>query len=606
MSTTSTTNATTGIPALSEADIRARVGEQSLGRGRPYFRDGSVYNTRRQGRTLKADCRGQQAAAYRIAVTFDERGIADAECSCPVGGGGYCKHVAAVLLHWSARPEDFTAVEEVDAALERRSKAELVALVKQMLRQRPELELLLETPLPAEGNGGRGGKRRAPVNPETYRRQAAAVFRHSDYEWGGEGGVAGELLAIAAIGDGFAAQEDWAGAAAVYEAIASETLENYEMFHDETGELAEVVIRCAEGLGRCLAGEGEDAGARETILRALFDIYHADIELGGLGLGDGVPDLILEHATADERRLVAGWIRDGLPQGNDWSANYHRQAYGAFLLDLEEDTLDDEAFLRVCRETGRLHDLVDRLLVLGRLDEAVAEAGRAGDYDLLGLADIFVRHDHGDEAERLVLARSRESQDTRLHTWLKDRYKGRGDHAAALALAEELFRQRPSLDGYRELRELAHPLGRWDALRAKLLEALDRGQQVHVLVQIHLDEFAGGDEGAIDRALEALAGVKPGGIYSYGYGYNLALQVAKAAEAARPRAALALYRQHVEGQIAMRGRDRYREACAYLGTMRDLYDALGERDTWASYVTALREGNRTLRAFREELAAAGL
>jgi hypothetical protein len=48
-----------------------------------------------------------------------------------------------------------------------------------------------------------------------------------------------------------------------------------------------------------------------------------------------VPDLVLEHATAEERRVVAGWVREALPQGTDWSANYHRQVYGEFLLDLE-------------------------------------------------------------------------------------------------------------------------------------------------------------------------------------------------------------------------------------------------------------------------------
>ncbi len=597
----STTSTTTNIPAIGEADIRARVGEQSLSRGRPYFRDGWVFNTRRQGMTLKADCQGQQAAAYRIAVTFDERGIADAECSCPVGGGGYCKHVAAVLLAWVARPGDFTAVEEVDAALERRSKAELIALVKQMLRQRPELELLLEAPLPA---AGKGGKRRAPVSPETYRRQAAAVFRHSGYEWGSEGGVAGELLAITAIGDGFAEGGDWAGAAAVYGAVATESLDNYEMFDDEAGELGEVVTACVAGLGRCLAGERDDAAAREAILRALFDIYHADVELGGLGLSDEVPDLILEHATADERRAVAGWIREGLPQGGGWSANFHRQVYGGFLLDLEADTLDDETFLRVCRETGRVGDLVDRLLDLGRTDDAIAEARHAGDYELLGLADIFVGHNREEEAERLVLERSRTSNDTRLPAWLKDRYKARGDAAAALTLAEQIFRQQPSLEGYKELRELARPLGRWETLRAKLLTALEEDQQGYLPVQIHLLEFGEGDEEAIDRALEALQRVQPGG--GYGYSYHPALQVAKAAEATRPRAALAIYRQHAEGLIAARGRDRYREACAYLGTMRDLYDALGERDTWTSYLTTLRERNRTLRALQEELATAGL
>src|SRR5947199_7717003 len=63
---------------------------------------------------------------------------------------------------------------------------------------------------------------------------------------------------------------------------------------------------------------------------ALFAVYHFDVDYGGIGLGDGVPDLVLEHATAEERRVVAGWVREALPQGTDWSATFHRQIYGGF------------------------------------------------------------------------------------------------------------------------------------------------------------------------------------------------------------------------------------------------------------------------------------
>jgi len=40
--------------------------------------------------------------------------------------------------------------------------------------------------------------------------------------------------------------------------------------------------------------------------------------------------------------------------------------------------------------------------------------------------------------------------------------------------------------------------------------------------------------------------------------------------------------------------------------MRDLYENLGEQETWTKYITELRDKNRTLRALKEELANAGL
>ena len=391
------------IPKLSEEDVRSHVGSRSFERGYYYFRDGAIFDARCQGMTLKADCEGSQPQPYRVHVTFDPGGIQKAYCSCPVGGGGYCKHVAALLLTWLYRSSDFREVEELDTALERRSKGELIALIKQMLRRQPELEVLLETPLPTNG------KRRAPVDPATYRRQAAAAFRHAGYERDAEEDIADDLDVIVEIGDGFVDQEDYVNAASVYQAVAQEVLSHYGEFEGEGGELGEVVNDCVEGLGRCLASIKDDPVAREGVLHALFNIYHFDVDFGGVGLSDEVPDLILKHATPEERCTVADWVRAVLPpkEKDSWSANWHRQRYGGFLLELEKDKLDDEAYLSICRKTGRLKDLVDRLLSLGQRNEASAEAEKAGDYDLLQLADIFVSYGHGETAEHLVAERAK-------------------------------------------------------------------------------------------------------------------------------------------------------------------------------------------------------
>ena len=59
----------------------------------------------------------------------------------------------------------------MDTALRRRSKADLVALVKQMLRQTPDLETLLVTPIPSAGARTPSG----PLSTKVYRRQADAI-----------------------------------------------------------------------------------------------------------------------------------------------------------------------------------------------------------------------------------------------------------------------------------------------------------------------------------------------------------------------------------------------------------------------------------------------
>ncbi|MFU8771656.1 MAG: SWIM zinc finger family protein [Anaerolineales bacterium] len=87
-------------PNLSTTDIQDWVGLASFRKGQSYFLQNAIIEPRRQGMTLKSQCRGSSTPYYTVGVTMDANGIARANCSCPVGGGGHCKHVAALLLTW--------------------------------------------------------------------------------------------------------------------------------------------------------------------------------------------------------------------------------------------------------------------------------------------------------------------------------------------------------------------------------------------------------------------------------------------------------------------------------------------------------------------------
>ncbi|HWQ11768.1 MAG TPA: SWIM zinc finger family protein [Roseiflexaceae bacterium] len=567
----------TSPPRLTEADVRRWAGDASVQRGRPYVPD-ALFNLRRTGRTLKAGCEGSAPHPYRVEATLGARGVESARCTCPVGGDGRCKHVAALLLAWIADPLSFAEVEDTTAALERRSKEELVALVRLMLARYPDLELLLELPLPV------GGARPRP-NDAAIRRQIEAVFRDAGDEWDAGAEVAARLTPLVQIGRDYLRDGDPVAAATLFEALARGVLERYEELHDEEGDLQEVVNECVAGLGECLHTV-RDNPPRERILHALFDVHRWDVEFGGIDMGYEATDLILALATPEERRRVAGWVREALPRTEGWA----RETFGAFLLRLVGDALDDEAFLRLCRDTGRTEDLVARLLDRGRTEEALAAVSATTGPRLLALADLLRERGHGEQAERIVRVRAGSRPDFELLAWLKERAVERGDLAAAAGLAERLFRALPNPQTYAALRELARQAGVWERMRPPLLEQLAKEGRRSLLIDLHL---ADGDARAALALLPHAVG-------------DQRIRIAQAAEQEFPREAIAIYRRAAEELIRWQGRQNYAVAAGHLARVGALYGRLGEEHTWRELASSLRREHKRLRALQEELTKAGI
>ncbi|MEZ4728906.1 MAG: hypothetical protein R3E79_17375 [Caldilineaceae bacterium] len=582
------------LPTLTEADILSWVGETSLARGRPYVQDGSILNPRRQGSALKAQCLGSAPTPYRVEAVLTDKAIASSHCSCPVGSYGRCKHVAALLLSWLKDPALFTVVEALTAALNQRTKDELVILMTKMLDRYPDLEALLALPVVD------GGKAPPPVDPKVIERQVNQAFRYIDHDnYGSLYDIVQKLTEIKTLGDQYLAAADWRNAVTVYQTVMEGVLDNYEMMGDENGECSDIVNECVTGLGQCLAAV-QDAPLRQVILHALFSVELWDVKWGGIDMGYEAPDLIVEQATPAERAQVAAWVRAELPKGEDWSSSWQREALGGFLLRLEADTLDDEMFLRICRETGRHRDFVERLLHLGRIDEAVAATAAASDYELLAMEALFVEHALVDCFAQLIVARAQNSDDRRLKEWLKARALAEDDPALALQLTEELFWTMPSLEKYQEVAELAQRLQQWPTLRQEIHQRLQADQRYQTLLtQIYLEE----DD--IDAALRMVQQPAKTGLFLSGP-QSMKLEVARAAETTRPHAAIHLYREQIQRSIDQRNRDSYATAAQYLVHLRPLYERINDLPAWQQLVTEIRTNNSRLRALQDELRKAGL
>lgn len=568
-------------PPLSERDIRRLVGEQSFKRGEDYFYDQRVRNERQRGNELLAECWGSEM--YHITITFDEQGVDVTDCTCPLGGS--CKHVVAVLLTWLHKPEIFVVQLTLEEQLTQHNQAQLIALIKSMIQRYPDLEELL-TPLSEPPNR---------VDPEAYRRQVENAFRRGGYGWGADEKIARDLSHLVTAGDQLAEQQRYSDAFIIYDAVMRGIMEEDEQYREGEGDLHIVIADCVDALSTCLSQIQDDQLLREKILALLFATYIYDIKEGGIGFAEEAPAVLVEHATAEERKKIVWWLLQELAVTAN---NFQKKCYGKLLLDLKGDKIDDEEYLRLCSETGLIHDMVERLLSLGRVDDAMKAVSGASDYNLLALMKLFLASDLWDAAERIMRERAEKTTDTRIWEWLKEQYSTHQNHHEALMFANKIFRDRPDLREYQDIRALASQLGSWDAMREELLAFLNKQDNTGLLIAIALDEED------VDRALE-LYSAKPRMGY-YDNGHNLVHDIARAAAEKRPLAAIDLYQSYAEHLITNRSRESYRQACDYLKKAHDLYEKLGQQDQWRSYISSLMSKNRALRALKEEASKAHL
>lgn len=571
------------IPHITKSDVINWTDDAYFKRGQAYYANNAIYEQRREGMNIKSKCSGSQAPFYRQEVTFNNKDIESAKCSCPVGDGGHCKHTIALLLTWVNKPDSFQETEALDVILDKRSKPELIAIIKEMLEQEPDLESLLDLPII-------GGENK-PINIKAIQQQAQRAFRDVDYEWGYTEEIKRDLNPLLKLAAGYLSRGDSENSALIYMTIIEAILDNENAATgDEEGRLLGVSYDCAEALGNCLPSIN-DKRKRLEILQVLFGVYRWDtIKLGGVGAADCVPEILTSKTTSEERVEIAKWVREIMPKGDNWSDGYHREHLGRLLLDLEADTLDDEAYLKICRETGRLNDLIERLLQLKRVDEATNAASAAEDYPLFLALNVFVNHKQTELAEKLVAERLPNIKDDRLIDWLANKLKERGDLAGSLTLEERLFWKHPNIDKYKVLRKLAKQLNRWNDLRVQIISELEKKNRFDFLITLYLEEKE------VGNALAALEKLPE----RWG-NHELHIEVAQAAKKQYPQEAVRIFTKEAERFINYRDRGNYAQAALCLREVRDIYRQINDVPSWSKAIADIRERYKRLPALQDEL-----
>jgi hypothetical protein len=580
---------------ISETLIQSHCGATSASRGRSYYQRGAVVERTRTGNILQAKCYGSMPSPYRLTVTLADQGILASTCSCPVGGGGQCKHMAALLFAWLHEPESFSEIEALADLLDSRSKESLVQLILQMVQKEPDLESLIRMPPPHEP--------RQSLDAELVARQVRQILKSSSWEYGSEYETASEIEEVIDQGLPYLEAGNILNAVAVFATCAREVIDGYDDVYDHDGAVAGTLGACGEYLAECLDAT-TDPSIRALILRHLFDIYMWDVNFGGIDVGVEAQLALVEQTTPEEKEVVTGWVRDQLnPSAPDGLSDWRRQTLGHFLLQLSADEIDDEQYLAICRQSGRNQDLIRKLLELERIHEAVEVARSISGYDLWQVADDFVRQGYPQEIESLIFGHITSGQriDSRVLQWLVGHLRSVGRTQEALDLALERYDWQRNLQSFIAVQEVAEDLGLRRESTQKMCAGLEEAKQYDLLVEVYMHEKE------IDQALKYYDRAQS--VRSYGLlpgPYSLSLRLAQAAEESHPAQAAQLYIEAAEKLIAQRSRGNYATAATYLARLKPIYERMGAPEKWAETTRRLRAQHKNLPAMKDEFNRAGL
>lgn len=583
-------------------DIRQDTSGQSFTRGQSYYRNGAIFDTVRRGNELEGRCQGSEFTPYHIRVTLNEAGAVEiASCTCQYSWGGYCKHIVALLLAYLNAPESFTERPPVQDTLMTRSPEQLVALIRQMVTRYPDLQALVDRPVPSTPGHQPATQ---PVDTEPFRRELRQAVRTFG-EWG-DRTAEQTVYSVMRAAQRFNEVGDWRSACAIYQAIMEECLIEDHYPVDDEGEFIAAVQQALERLADCLQHDELTANdaARRAILDRLLDAFIWNIDIGGYGLGDGVmPEAVLEYAQPSDlptfrERILAAQRRQTESVYGQWSVEHYEE----FLIQLDAiESTDPEVTLQRLRDQGLYRLLFNKLLSLERIDEAVdVFTDHLGVHERLRVLPALSAAGHDDTAVRLAQETVNNEFNDRMARWLAERYAVRNNQNALFQLRLQAMQERPSEPYYAALKTAAAAIGTWETVRPEIIRQLEQSADFETLTRVYLHDE---DWDAAWETFNRTSQPARRGRMSW---RSLDFEVAERSRHARPRNAIPVYIDYARREIDQRSRDHYAEAASYLSVVHELYQQLDDEDAWRDLISGIRAEFRRLPALQDELNQAGL
>lgn len=551
------------------------AGGAAFRRGEEYLSVGAVGRLRATDDKITAKVEGTET--YQVEL-WDDDGELAYDCTCPRAADGYfCKHCVAVGLAWIA---DHASDEDPQAksgkSKGKTSRRDPWKDIKDFLGAQPPetlVELLLDVAqrddrlyqsllLKAERVVGGGNVVKA------FRRaidDASSIRGFID--WRDVGTFAGNIDQVA---DSLAELLKSDTAAMLVE-LAEYAIERFEhaleQVDDSNGEIGGIVCRLGEmHLKACTLAKPEPAALAERLFRfettLPFGLCSFDAATYGSALGKKGLQRYRELAAAEWCKVT--------PRADDEGYDARRAAITRIME-------------RLAEASGDIDELV-----------AIKSKDLSSSYRYLGIADILAQAGRANEALEWA-ERGLKAFVDRPHNALRDFlvaiYLKRERKDEALQLTWVQFEERPSLETFKKLHDVAGKLGIWSAQRERALSwladlvareaaATSRWKPMPSLPNYSLRVSIALWEEDLDAAWAAAHQ----GICDR----NLLVTLTDKLESARPDDAISLYRRVVPVIVGETKNSAYYEGIQLISKVGGLMKTLNQSRQFGDYLAELR------------------
>ncbi len=590
------------LTELTEVDIRKFAGTTIFNRGYDYFEQEMIYELNYDANRIVAEVYGNYGD-YEVEI-ISEEGEVEASCSCPYDGYP-CKHVVAALLTFIHDKETYTRqatrrqseISSLKDKIRKLSRDNLIEIVISCLDNYPDFWRDMAVRLASDKE----------LTLNTILKQVKKAFPNIESYDYSEAAIAKQLRAILKSVKNSSADVRLK----VHWAIVDRTLKELNDYGMSDVSLESLAIDTMELLAKSLDGGDQSRQERQTIIGELLDYY----VYGNCGIVDAI------YETAE-------------------SICVEESDYRIVIRKLKEEAL---------RGTFQLYHkskLANLYAQIGDSDSRLAVLERGLEYgtDYWLLASYWLERDEKEKALKVIeegLDKTAGGK-TELYEYMENHLQTRGDMDGIFQLLE-----RKMEDLYQGGRGNVED----DSAYQYLLVHYDTAGDYHAKVNLLNLRFSHGEAGLslykaaasilaptdlpkfqkqiIERLKKSIQENQPAGpwlarnakpeiqtlaeIYAYEDDRDNLLEVISKdidllaryeSKLLRhsPDTYLEQYANEVNRLIEKRGRDNYRTAVRYLKKIKNIHETvLDTPHEWEKYVENLRENNKTLRAFQDEL-----